>query len=186
MSATRKLVVALDPVALAGASPAKDSHPLAPYTDSAALGGGDGMCFTSSPRWKSYDCGVCHVGASGVVSFELTSEPPELFTEPGAEYQIRVRLLDEHYPHKTNVNTFPMELDADALEPVGRYGGKGLQLPGGGETRSSTAWSLVGRRLATIGSSGGSRPTPARGLSRRTSRASMEMARVMPGTRTRI
>jgi len=64
------------------------------------VGGGNGIYFTGSPRYKGYDCSVCHALAAEQITVELNSEPPELFAEgrwtPGQTYFIRATMLGEH------------------------------------------------------------------------------------------
>ncbi len=106
-------------------------HPLQSFQKSVSEGGGNGLYFTGSPRWKGYDCSICHVEPAGEISFSIRSEPPELIEdqrwEAGVEYLLTVRLEGEHLVHETNVNSFLMEIDTDEDEPVGEYFGDGLQ-----------------------------------------------------------
>jgi hypothetical protein len=54
--------------------------------------------FTGSPRYKNYDCRICHVGDPGLIQVRLWTEPENIFEvgyEPGREYKVRLSLLEE-------------------------------------------------------------------------------------------
>lgn len=134
-------------------SAASAFHPLTSFGESANEGGGAGFYFTGSPRWKGYNCRICHVDSAGEISFSISSTPPELFADnvwtPGATYQIAVRLEGEHNKRKTNPNAFLAELLADDLTAVGTFSGRDLQpvrdTPGviaGRAEQDQTEWSF--------------------------------------------
>ncbi len=86
---------------------------------SASQGGGERRYFTGAPRWKRYDCTICHVKAARKIWVEVTSLPPELFTtrryEPGRSYRIHVSLEGAHLAGqgKAHRSTFVAELTDD-------------------------------------------------------------------------
>lgn len=54
--------------------------------------------FTGSPRYKYYDCRICHVGDPGEIQVKLWTEPDNVFEvgyEPGREYKVRLSLVEE-------------------------------------------------------------------------------------------
>ena len=54
--------------------------------------------FTGSPRYKNYNCRICHVGDPGLIQVRLWTEPDNIFDvgyEPGREYRVRLSLLEE-------------------------------------------------------------------------------------------
>ncbi len=61
-------------------------------------GEGGNRYFTGSPRYKNYDCRICHVGGPGEIRVRLWTEPDNIFQvgyEPGREYKVRLSLLEE-------------------------------------------------------------------------------------------
>jgi hypothetical protein len=59
--------------------------------------GGD-RYFTGSPRYKNYNCRICHVGDPGEIRVRLWTETDNIFQvgyEPGREYTVRLSLLEE-------------------------------------------------------------------------------------------
>ncbi len=61
-------------------------------------GEGGNRYFTGSPRYKNYDCRLCHVGDPGEIRVRLWTEPDNIFQvgyEPGREYTVRLSLLEE-------------------------------------------------------------------------------------------
>lgn len=61
-------------------------------------GEGGNRYFTGSPRYKNYDCRICHVEAPGEIQVKLWTEPDNIFQvgyEPGREYTVRLSLLEE-------------------------------------------------------------------------------------------
>lgn len=61
-------------------------------------GEGGNRYFTGSPRYKNYDCRICHVGDPGLIQVRLWTEPDNIFEvgyEPGREYKVRLSLLEE-------------------------------------------------------------------------------------------
>ncbi len=98
--------------------------------------GGNGIFFTGSPRWGGLDCTACHTGGAALIRVELSSDPPELFSElrytPGAEYLIRALMVGEHAfaPNQShNLNSFLMELDDEFGNPVAQYRDPAEYLP---------------------------------------------------------
>ena len=65
-----------------------------PYSD----GGSGGDYFTGSPRFKRYDCRICHIGAPGKTRVDLRTEPQDIFEygyRPGETYTVRLTLEKE-------------------------------------------------------------------------------------------
>jgi hypothetical protein len=63
-----------------------------------STGEGGYRYFTGSPRYKNYDCRICHVGDPGEIRVRLWTEPDNIFQvgyEPGREYTVRLSLLEE-------------------------------------------------------------------------------------------
>ena len=63
-----------------------------------STGEGGYRYFTGSPRYKYYDCRICHVGDPGEIEVRLWTEPDNIFEvgyEPGREYKVRLSLLEE-------------------------------------------------------------------------------------------
>ena len=61
-------------------------------------GEGGNRYFTGSPRYKNYNCRICHVEAPGKIQVRLWTEPEDIFRvgyEPGREYTVRLSLLEE-------------------------------------------------------------------------------------------
>jgi hypothetical protein len=127
----RRIVIALVSSWLATASAfageALAYHGGKQFDESANIGGGGGMFFTGSPRWRGWDCTVCHVDADGAIGLELASEPAELLTDgrylPGVTYRIEVSLVGEHLGGGalTNRNTFVLEIADQAGVSYGGY-----------------------------------------------------------------
>jgi hypothetical protein len=82
--------------------------------------------FTGSPRYKNYNCRICHVGDPGLIRVRLWTEPDNIFEvgyEPGREYKVRLSLLEElRRPERKifSTNNFCVEV----LDRVGRTAGK--------------------------------------------------------------
>jgi hypothetical protein len=116
-------------------------HPIASFDESPSLGGGGGNYFTGSPRFKAYDCTICHVDPDERIAVELATEPPELADgsyTPGQIYQVTLRLAGEHAGLGTtgNQNTFMAEIAGDDGSAAGAYVGfDTLQLRLGGGDR---------------------------------------------------
>lgn len=133
-------------VCLAPSSPAFAFHGGHTFERSANEGGGGGMFFDGSPRFKGYTCAVCHVRTceschgddeededeggeddDEALRVEVTSDPSELVRDrrytPGATYAIRVRLRGEHLGlrSRSRIRTFVAEIDDDDAVPVGGY-----------------------------------------------------------------
>ncbi|MBL4633570.1 MAG: hypothetical protein JKY56_06850 [Kofleriaceae bacterium] len=85
-------------------------------------GGGGGQYFSGSPRWKRYDCSVCHVG--GQASLRIASLPAELIDDgvwlPNRSYQLVVELVGERQglSSKTNHNGLIVEVVDGKNNPV--------------------------------------------------------------------
>ena len=65
-----------------------------PYSE----GGTAGEYFTGSPRYKLYDCRICHVGAPREIRVRLWTEPDDIFRSgyrPGETYQVHLELEEE-------------------------------------------------------------------------------------------
>jgi hypothetical protein len=81
--------------------------------------------FTGSPRYKNYNCRVCHVGDPGLIQVRLWTEPDNIFDvgyEPGREYKVRLSLLEELRKPAFKIfstNNFAVE----ALDRAGRTAG---------------------------------------------------------------
>ena len=61
-------------------------------------GEGGNRYFTGSPRYKNYNCRICHVGDPGEIQVRMWTEPENIFQvgyEPGREYTVRLSLLEE-------------------------------------------------------------------------------------------
>lgn len=120
-------------VALAGAFAAPDvavAFHNADFATPVSRGGGNGMYFTGSPRYKRLDCTACHALPDGQIGIEISSNPPELFSErrwtPGQTYQLTVSMTGEHLgnPLGTNRfdhNSFVAELNDDGGHLVGSW-----------------------------------------------------------------
>ena len=71
-----------------------------------STGEGGYRYFTGSPRYKNYDCRICHVGDPGEIQVRLWTEPDNVFEvgyEPGREYKVLLSLVEE-------VNVLPRRL----------------------------------------------------------------------------
>lgn len=88
-------------------------------------GEGGGRYFTGSPRYKRYDCRICHVGAPRVIRVRLRTEPQDVFAVgyvPGRTYTVRLSLLEEtRAPDRKlfSTNNFCVE----AMDGAGRSAG---------------------------------------------------------------
>ena len=68
------------------------------FESPSSTGGAGNRYFTGSPRYKFYDCRICHVGHPGEIQVRLWTEPDNIFEvgyEPGREYKVRLSLLEE-------------------------------------------------------------------------------------------
>ncbi len=110
---------------IASASPAWAFHEVRSFTRTANTGGGAGYYYTGSPRFKGYDCTVCHNDGAGQIRIALSSTPPGIESgqyEPGTRYTIDITLAGEHrgLGSAFNPNTFALEiLDDDGATQVG-------------------------------------------------------------------
>ncbi len=72
------------------------------FAGPSSTGQGGNRYFTGSPRYKNYDCRICHVGGPGEIRVRLWTEPDDIFEggyEPGREYKVRLSLAEElHAP----------------------------------------------------------------------------------------
>jgi MYXO-CTERM domain-containing protein len=88
--------------------------------------GGNGSFYTGSPRFKGYDCGICHTGAEERIRIGLEvnrGEIAEGHYEPNTGYVFKLRLDGEHRGLESafNPNTFTLEFLDDAGESAGSY-----------------------------------------------------------------
>ena len=63
-----------------------------------STGQGGNRYFTGSPRYKNYNCRICHVRDPGEIQVRMWTEPDNIFQvgyEPGREYTVRLSLLEE-------------------------------------------------------------------------------------------
>jgi hypothetical protein len=126
------------------------ANPVAPPSVSASTGG---VYFTGSPRWSSLDCSTCHTDGPGIVTVHVGSSDATLFTlgyAPGTTYELQIELRNETeglmYGSPTcteptamnyvqcNNNSFGLEIDDDAHDPVGKLcseqpGSSGCPMP---------------------------------------------------------
>lgn len=61
-------------------------------------GEGGNRYFTGSPRYKNYDCRICHIESPSKIQVRLWTEPDNIFDvgyEPGRRYKVRLSLLEE-------------------------------------------------------------------------------------------
>jgi hypothetical protein len=89
-------------------------------------GGGEGNFFTGSPRFKGYDCAICHTNTEGRISIALEVNRPELLQgqyKANTGYSIIVKLVGEHRGLESafNPNTFMLEIITDQGESVGDF-----------------------------------------------------------------
>ncbi len=100
------------------------------FIEPVSEGGGHFMYFTGSPRFKNYDCTMCHVGSEGRIGVDLSSQPAELIAQgvyqPSTLYSITLRMTDEHKgdtknPNGYDMNGFVAEFVDDAGAPQGSY-----------------------------------------------------------------
>lgn len=124
---------------------ARAFHGATDYVDSAQSGGGAGMYFTGSRRWKGYDCTICHVDAPGEVALVLASDPPDLLAgtyRPGVTYRISFSLAGEHLGGAAlaNRNAFVAEMTDDAWEDVPGWAAPGddVEVLDGGRVVAAT------------------------------------------------
>ena len=95
------------------------------FAGPSSTGEGGNRYFTGSPRYKNYDCRICHVGGPGEIRVRLWTEPDNIFEvgyEPGKEYRVRLSLADELHkpPFKIfSTNNFCIEI----LDEGGRTAG---------------------------------------------------------------
>lgn len=108
-------------------NPAWAFHTVDTFSDQAAVGGGGGIYYTGSPRFRRWDCTACHIDAPKELLLNLSSEPPELLTQgvyvPGEVYTITLGFRNESrgLDSRANYNTFALEIIDGAVEPVGGF-----------------------------------------------------------------
>jgi hypothetical protein len=100
-------------------------HEIESY-DRAIQGGGHNQFFTGSPRFKGYDCRICHTGSEGRIKAEIAVNRAELLEgvyEANTGYTFIVTLVGEHrgLDSAFNPNTFTFEIVNDMGESVGDY-----------------------------------------------------------------
>jgi len=64
----------------------------------ASEGCAGGDYFTGSPRYKLYNCTICHVGSPGKIRVSLRTEPENIFQvgyQPGRTYTVQLSLEEE-------------------------------------------------------------------------------------------
>lgn len=110
---------------LSFASSAWAFHEIESYSRS-EQGGGAGAFFTGSPRFKGYNCRVCHTNTAGQISIALEVNRPELLQgqyELNIGYAITVKLVGEHrgLDSAFNPNTFMLEFVDDQGVSIGDY-----------------------------------------------------------------
>jgi hypothetical protein len=130
-------------------------HEVESFSVSANTGGGAGMFYTGSKRFKSYDCSVCHVDAEKRISIEIDSPLGSGTYRAGLIYPITVRLIGEHRGLESafNPNTFTADFTDSSGLPVGFVASGGSQVLlesertvavaegfGEGETEWSFSW----------------------------------------------
>ncbi len=142
---------------VAAAGQASAFHGGKQFDESANLGGGAGMYFTGAPRWRGWDCTICHVDAGGAIELDLASDPPELLAQgrytPGATYRIDVRLAGEHLGGGAlaNRNTFVLEIagqDGTAYPGYSQFDEAELAVHAGGTVIAAAG--LEGREAWTF------------------------------------
>ena len=89
-------------------------------------GGGNDAYFTGSPRFKGYDCRICHTKTDDKISIALEVNRPEFgqgIYEANTGYAITVKLVGEHRGLESafNPNTFMLEIVNDQGESVGDF-----------------------------------------------------------------
>lgn len=127
MRSVRRSLHAVSVWAALAAAPAHATHAPDRFRTPAAVEGFDRTYFTGSPRWRGWDCSICHQGEE-LVSLEATSQPPDLFEsgtyEPDATYVVTLLLQGEHlglgieedWEIEQNINGFA----ADVVDDAGR------------------------------------------------------------------
>lgn len=108
---------------LVDASPALAYHQVFSFDQSANIGGGAGAYYTGSPRFKGYDCTLCHEGAEQRISIALSGSLVSGTYEPGLVYRIGVKLVGEHrgLGSAFNPNTFTAAITDDSGVAVGTF-----------------------------------------------------------------
>ncbi len=96
------------------------------FVRSANRGGGSKIFYNGSPRFRGYDCTMCHRESTGGMRALVTSDPPELLEgvyKPLAEYTLTVEMVGERKPaeEESNFNMFVAEIVDDSGKPVGRF-----------------------------------------------------------------
>lgn len=127
----RSAVIAM--VLLIGA-PVRAFHGQADFDKPALEGGGDGMYYTGSPRFRRWDCTLCHTDAPGEMFLTLASDPPELVRDarwaPSTTYRVTVSMQNEHRGRGAalNPNTFVLEMLDGEARAAGLFVGLGPEV----------------------------------------------------------
>ncbi len=105
-------------------------HEVASFSRTANSGGGGGMYYSGSKRFKGYDCSICHVDAQRRIAVEVNSPLTSGVYTPGLIYPVTVRLLGEHRGLQSafNPNTFVADFTDAAGNPVGLVASGGQQV----------------------------------------------------------
>ena len=101
---------------IAFAAPAAGYHHISKFGSSPSKGGSGNQFFTGSPRWKNYDCSMCHRGADTSVSTVLFGDSGGLFAQsayvPDTVYELKMTV-------NSDVRTYvQLELLDDRLQPA--------------------------------------------------------------------
>ena len=142
---------------LGTAAPAAAFHGQADFDKPGVEGGGGARYFTGSPRFRRWDCTVCHTGSEGRIALTLATDPPGLVRDgvfvPGATYAVTVSMQGEHrgLSSMLNPNTFVLEIIDGEQRPAGIFAGlgSGVERPPGeelviarGEFDGATEWTF--------------------------------------------
>jgi hypothetical protein len=95
------------------------------FAGPSSSGEGGDRYFTGSPRYKFYDCRICHVHTSGEIRVLLRTEPEDIFRRgyrPGVTYEVHLALEQELHAPAVKIfstNNFCFEV----LDALGRNAG---------------------------------------------------------------
>ena len=95
------------------------------FETSLTQGGGGGLYYTGSPRYKRYDCRICHVNPPGVIKVDLWTEPVDIFQsgyKPGETYTVHLT-LEENTLGIPNSLLSTNNFCAEVLDGSGRNAG---------------------------------------------------------------
>ena len=104
-------------------------HSVETFSDSASIGGGSGIYYTGSARFRGWTCTSCHIGAPQDLLLNVSSDPATLLVEgyyqPDTQYTITVAFANESrgLDANANYNPFAVELVDGADAPVGGFFG---------------------------------------------------------------